>query len=81
MPLLARLVKLAQKHEAAVLCLTDKHAEKPSLGSLVSLRCEATRKRLSAVDRFSCELRVLKDKRRGPGWQHQEVVRGPAGLV
>ncbi len=81
-PLLARLVKLAQKHDATVLCLTDKHAEAPSLGSLVSLRCEASRQRKAGVaDRFTCELRVLKDKRRGPSWQHREVVRGPAGLA
>lgn len=79
MPLLSRLVKLAQKHEATILCLTEKNEQMPSIGSLVSLRCEATRRRLHD-DRFSCELRVLKDKRRGPVWQHQEEVRGPAGL-
>lgn len=79
MPLMARLVKLAQKHDATILCLTEKNEQTPSLGSLISLRCEATRRRLSD-NRFSCELRVLKDKRRGPRWQHQEEVRGPAGL-
>lgn len=39
-----RLVTLAQTHDAAVVCLTAKPAELPSLGSLVSLRAEATRR-------------------------------------
>lgn len=78
--LLARLVKLAQKHEAAVLCLTDKGPLAHSLGSLVSLRCEATRSRLSP-DLFSCDVHVLKDKKRGPGWRWSERCRGPAGLL
>lgn len=38
-----RLVTLAQAHDAAVVCLTDKPAEGASLGSLVSLRVEALR--------------------------------------
>lgn len=79
MPLLARLVKLAQKHEAAVLCLTDKGPQSQSLGSLVSLRCEASRMREGA-DQFRCEIRVLKDKKRGPGWRWSEICSGPAGL-
>jgi hypothetical protein len=28
---------------------------------------------------FEVTLRVLKDKRRGPGWTHSIKVRGPAG--
>lgn len=38
-----RLVGLAQTHAAAVVCLTEKAADLPSLGSLVSLRIEAQR--------------------------------------
>lgn len=38
-----RLVGLAQTHAAAVVCLTEKAADMPSLGSLVSLRIEAQR--------------------------------------
>ncbi len=42
-PMQVRLVGLAQKHGAAVLCLTRKGRELPSLGSLISLRGEAIR--------------------------------------
>jgi len=32
------------------------------------------------ADRFACELRVTKDKRRAFGWSHVEVRRGPDGM-
>jgi recombination protein RecA len=79
LPVQARLVKLAQRHAAAVLCLTRKRAGEGSLGPLVSLRVESVRQRLGE-ERFACELRVLKDKRHGPRWGHSEPCRGPAGL-
>ena len=75
----ARLRGLARKHETAILCLTEKKGSSSSLGSLVSLRGEARIRRLGD-DRFACELRVLKDKHRGPGWTHREICRGPEGL-
>ncbi|MBZ0168226.1 MAG: DNA recombination/repair protein RecA [Kofleriaceae bacterium] len=78
-PLQTRLVGLASKHQTALLCLTTKEDEAPSLGPLVSLRVTARRERL-ADDRFMCELTVLKDKRRGPTWRHMEICHGPAGL-
>jgi recombination protein RecA len=78
-PLQTRLAGLANKHQTALLCLTMKGDEASSLGPLVSLRVAARRERL-ADDRFSCKLAVLKDKRRGPTWQHAEVCCGPAGL-
>jgi recombination protein RecA len=78
-PLQARLAGLAEKHRAALVCLTDKASEAPSLGSLVSLRVHAQRRRVSD-DQFVCELMVTKDKRRGTTWAHEEVCRGPAGL-
>jgi recombination protein RecA len=74
-----RLAGLAKKHDAALLCITEKEDRRPSLGSLVSLRAEAIRTE-RAGDRFRCEVRVLKDKRRGPGWTHVEVCHGPDGL-
>jgi recombination protein RecA len=74
-----RLAGLAKKHGAALLCITEKDRRSPSIGSLVSLRAEAIRTE-RARDRFRCEVRVLKDKRRGPGWMHAEVCRGPDGL-
>jgi recombination protein RecA len=78
-PLQSRLTGLAQHHHAALVCLTEKESKTFSLGSLVSLRAHAERQRNSA-DRFTCRLRILKDKRRGPTWSHEEFCRGPAGL-
>jgi recombination protein RecA len=77
--LLGKLGQLAQRHDTAVCCLTVKRPERPSLGSLVSLRGEAVRCR-TGEDRFSCVVRVLKDKRSGPGWTHEEVAHGAPGL-
>lgn len=78
-PLQIRLAGLAQKHHTALLCLTEKAPEAPSIGSLVAVRVHAERRRIGQ-DRFVCRLRVLKDKRRGPTWTYQELCRGPAGL-
>jgi recombination protein RecA len=78
MPVQGRLVTLAQTHNAAVVCLTDKHDDAASLGSLVSLRAEALRTR-ERPD-FAVSVRALKDKRRGPGWIQTFKRRGPAGL-
>jgi recombination protein RecA len=79
-PMQTRLAGLAHKHGSALVCITEKDGRRPSLGSLVSLRAEAVRTRPEAGDRFRCEVRVLKDKRRGPGWAHVEVCHGPDGL-
>jgi recombination protein RecA len=78
-PLQSRLTGLAQHHHAALVCLTEKESKTFSLGSLVSLRAHAERQR-SSGNRFTCKLRVLKDKRRGPTWSHEELFNGPAGL-
>jgi recombination protein RecA len=79
MCLQGRLVSLAKRHDAAIVCLTATSPDSASLGSMVSLRAEAVRDKL-AGGHFRCKLNVLKDKRRGPSWTHTEVVRGPAGL-
>ncbi|MEJ7602156.1 MAG: recombinase A [Kofleriaceae bacterium] len=73
-----RLVTLAQAHDAAVVCLTDKTRDTASIGSLVSLRVEALRSR--ATTGFELTVRALKDKRRGPSWSRAIKVRGPAGM-
>lgn len=78
-PVQSRLVGLLQKHDTALLCLTEKNGEHSSLGSLVAVRAEASRVEKQG-DRFRCEAFVLKDKRRGPGWTHAEVCHGPDGL-
>lgn len=78
-PLQGHLAGLAIKHDAAIVLITEKTASAPSVGSMVSLRIEAQRERLDEA-RFSIRFAILKDKRRGPGWTHEEVARGPAGL-
>jgi recombination protein RecA len=89
---LGRLLGLARKHDTAVVLITAKGGDVPSLGSLISLRGEARRaaaegatslpQRAPTEGRPYCvvEVRVLKDKRRAPGWTHAEPCRGPAGL-
>ena len=91
-PMQMRLLGLAKKHESAILFLTRKRSDAPSLGALVSLRAEARREpcaspdpqardaRETGVSTFTCTAQMLKDKRCGPGWKHVEVCRGPAGL-
>ena len=79
MALQGRLVSLAQAHDAAVVCLTEKTADTASLGSLVSLRVEALRERAQKSE-FDLTVRALKDKRRGPGWAKRIKARGPAGF-
>lgn len=73
-----RLVSLAKRHDTALVCLTHKPRDATSLGSLVTLRAEVVREKRG--DQFACTLEVLKDKSRGTGWSHSEVVHGPAGL-
>ena len=76
---LARLAGQARLHETALLFLTEKPKSGASLGSLVSLRAH-TRGIQRHGPRFRCQARILKDKRRGPGWSHVEVCSGPDGL-
>jgi recombination protein RecA len=76
---LARLLGLARKHDTAVVLITEKRGDAPSLGSLVSLRGEARRSPRPGST-YSVEIRILKDKRRAPGWGHTELCRGPVGL-
>ena len=74
-----RLAGLTRKHNTALLFLTEKAGDLPSLGSLVSFRADVVRAR-KIGNRFGCEVRVLKDKRLGVAWQHLEVCRVPDGL-
>ncbi|UCB52628.1 MAG: recombinase A [Candidatus Zixiibacteriota bacterium] len=75
----ARLVGQARQHSTALLCITEKESNRPSVSSLVSLRAH-TGRTAKKEDRFRCEARILKDKRSGPGWGHVEICRGPDGL-
>jgi recombination protein RecA len=84
---LGRLAQCALRDESAILCLTEKPARAPSLGSLVSLRAQAQRRRLAPgaagaqPERcFGWSVIVSKDKRQGPGWGDEEACYGPPGL-
>ena len=79
MPLQSRLAGLAQKHDAAILLLTEKNADAPSVGSLISLRGQAERQGAEG-GRFLCRFQAVKDKQRGPGRQVEAVHHGPPGL-
>lgn len=74
-----RLGGLAQRHNATLLALTRQARGEETRGSLVSLRAE-TDKRRTGHDGFLCRARVVKDKRRTPGWTHEEWCRGTDGL-
>jgi recombination protein RecA len=77
-PILTRLMGLAQKHDTAVVFLTEKPTQAPSLSSLVSLRAEA--RRTSRGNVIDVHVHILKDKRRAPGGEQHETCHGPAGL-
>jgi recombination protein RecA len=81
MSMQSRLSGLAKKHRTVLLCLTRKNTDAPSIGSLVSIRGEATVEK-TGFDRFAWQVRVIKDKRRGPGWRYtpENLYRGPEGL-
>ena len=75
----ARLLQAAQRYDMVVLCLTDTSQPPPSLGSLVSLRLEATRQPLTD-GQVRCEGIARKDKRYGPGWRDGAPFIPPLGL-
>ncbi len=78
-PAQSRLAGLAGRHRTLILFLTRKRPGAPSLGSLVSVRAEAVRGP-GPGDRIPCRARVIRDKRRGLPWEHEEACRGPDGL-
>ncbi len=75
----SRLSGLANAHRTAVVCVTRKRSDALSIGSLVSIRGDTTVEK-HAFDRFAWNLHAVKDKRRGPGWNHTGECRGPEGL-
>ena len=74
-----RLAGLAERHDTAVVCLTEKRRDAPSLGARVSVRAEATR-RVLQDGRYACTVDVFRDRRQGQPWSHDEVLAGPEGL-
>lgn len=77
-PLLTRLLGLARTHHVAVLILTRKSADAASLNSLIALRAEA--QWVACEGTYEVHVRVLKDKRHAPGWDHRERCRGSVGM-
>jgi recombination protein RecA len=74
-----RLAALCRRHRAALVLLARKPEGSPPLASMAMLRAEGTVCRIG-FDRFTLRLQVLKDKRQGTGWSHEEEFRGPDGL-
>lgn len=79
LPLQSHLAGLARAHDAAVVFLTEKEDDAPSLGSLVSLRMR-TENRARGGGLFVCSFEAVKDKRRGPGWRREAMCHGTPGL-
>jgi recombination protein RecA len=78
-PLQSRLAGLARRHDMAVVFLTEKADDVPSLGSLISLRGRTLCTR-NADGRFVCSFLTVKDKSRSPGWVREKVYHGTPGL-
>ena len=78
-PLQSRLAGLARRHDMAVVFLTQKADDVPSVGSLVSLRGSTLSSR-NADGRFVCSFKAVKDKRRSPGWVQERIYHGTPGL-
>jgi recombination protein RecA len=76
---LMRLAGATKRHGSVVLCLTRKPPHQPSLGSLVTLRGHAVRRR-EGDHPIACEIHILRDRRHGSGWSHSEVRHGPDGM-
>ena len=77
--LLGRLVRLARRHDTALLCLTTPDT---TLGSLVSLRGRGFRHPIAVAEPgyVRCGIHVLKDRRRPPGASLTGLFRAPYGL-
>jgi recombination protein RecA len=74
---LGRLVTLAQTHDAAIVCITDRPAEWPRWARWS--RCAP--RRCGRGDDYEVMLRAVKDKRGGPGWTRTSKRRRPVSAV
>jgi hypothetical protein len=74
---LGRILKLAERSLSAVVFLTRKRRQDPSLGSRISLRGCVTR---SAAGRFAIDIHTVKDKRANSGSRQSRQYHGPSGL-
>jgi hypothetical protein len=76
----ARLAGLAQRHRTAVIFLTEKAEDVPSLGPLIALRVQTARAGALQVEGQAIRAEVIKDKRLGARWRYEERLRAPPGL-
>ena len=78
---LGRLARLARRHDTALLCLTTTSpGSEITLGSLVALRGHAFRTATGHPGSFRCGIRVVKDRRRGPGGALAATYHAPYGM-
>lgn len=75
---LKRLAVQARRHGTAMIFLTRKAPGSTSLGALVDLHVDVSRRHDAA--QFVCAVTVQKDKRRAPTWHHEECCDAPPGL-
>lgn len=75
---LSQLHGLARVHNSCVLFLTEKQPSDQSLSSLVSLRAQTSRRKVSD-NVFTYELHVLRDKKRGLMWTWNTQFSGIDG--
>ena len=86
LPLMSRLHGLALRHRAALVVLTGRPPESPSLGSLVAFRAHVRRERErlahpDGLTRIHATLTVDKDKRHGPGLTVSQLFAAPPGFL
>ncbi len=74
---LGRILKLAEAGLCAVVFLTRKGPEDPSLGSRISLRACVAR---SGSGPFHVSVRTIKDKRSNAGSRQGRLYHGPSGM-
>jgi hypothetical protein len=74
---LGRLLKLAERHQCAVLFLTRKRGRDPSLGSRISLRGCIAR---SGSGPFVIDIHTVKDKRSNAHARQSRQYHGPSGM-
>ena len=74
---LGRILKLAERSRCAVVFLTRKRADQPSLGSRISLRGCISR---SGTEPFHIAITTVKDKRSNSSSRQSRRYHGPSGM-
>jgi recombination protein RecA len=74
---LGRIQKLAERNQSAVLFLTRKRRQDPSLGSRISVRGFVTR---SGAAPFIVDICTVKDKRSNSSTRQRRQYNGPSGM-